>query len=276
MLGSTVLDVAIGLVFVFMAVSLAASALTEALSSFIKLRQTTLRSGIQALLNDPGFTGLARDLYNHALVNPLAGGAAAKVADLTANPAYVDPSRFALALLSTLEEPGGRAPLADTVAKIQDAQLRQTLTALLPTVENDRAAFLKAIGGWFDDAMDRLSGWYKRYTQAIGFAMALTVCVVIDADAMRIGTALWQKPSLVAELSVGDLPTVASAIGMLDRTTLLGWSGVPLGGCRCRSLDGAGLVDRRRRVAVRRALLVRHAATRRPARRHRPDGRQDG
>lgn len=229
MLGSTVLDVAIGLVFVFMAVSLAASALTEALSSFVKLRQTTLRAGIQALLNDPAFTGLARDLYNHALVNPLAGGAATGVADLTANPAYVDASCFALALLSILEKPTPDAPLAETVAKIQNDQLRQTLTTLLSAAGDDRAAFLNAIGRWFDDAMDRLGGWYKRYTQVIGFAMALVVCAVLNADALRVGTALWQKPSLVAELSVADVPEASKAIETLNGTALIGWSGVALG-----------------------------------------------
>ena len=229
MLGSTILDVAIGLVFVFMAVSLAASALTEALSSFIKLRQTTLRSGIQALLNDADFTGLARDLYNHALVNPLARGTATGVADLTASPAYVDSSCFALALLSILEKPAAGVPLATTVAKIQDEQLKQALTTLLSAAGDDRAAFLNAVGRWFDDAMDRLGGWYKRYTQVIGFAMALLVCAVLNADALRVGTALLQKPSLVAELSVADVPEASKVIETLNGTALIGWSGVALG-----------------------------------------------
>jgi hypothetical protein len=69
--GSAIVDVVLAVIFTFLAISLAASALTEAISSFLKLRQSTLRAGVQALLNDEDFTGLAKELYSHALVNPL-------------------------------------------------------------------------------------------------------------------------------------------------------------------------------------------------------------
>src|SRR5580700_6497041 len=74
MFNSAIIDVAIGMVLSFLAVSLAASAITEAISSFMKLREKTLLKGVQDLLNDQDFTGIARDLYNHALVTPLASG----------------------------------------------------------------------------------------------------------------------------------------------------------------------------------------------------------
>ncbi|MGH6850935.1 MAG: hypothetical protein ACREDD_10885 [Methylocella sp.] len=83
MFNSAIIDVAIGLTLSFLAVSLAASAITEAVSSALKWREKTLLEGVKALLNDPNFTGIARDLYNHALVNPLADGAAVSIHSLT-------------------------------------------------------------------------------------------------------------------------------------------------------------------------------------------------
>jgi hypothetical protein len=62
MFNSAIIDVAIGMVLTVLAVSLAASAITEAISSFMKLREKTLLKGIQGLLNDQDFTGIARDL----------------------------------------------------------------------------------------------------------------------------------------------------------------------------------------------------------------------
>ena len=76
MFNSTVLDVAVGLVFVFLAISLIVSAIVEAMASAMKWRSATLLSGIKDLLNDPNFDGLALKVYNHALVNPRDSGSA--------------------------------------------------------------------------------------------------------------------------------------------------------------------------------------------------------
>src|ERR1700744_214423 len=74
MFGSTILDVAIGLIFSFLAVSLFTSAVVEAINSLLQLRAVNLKSGVMALVNDPGFDGLAKRLYEHALISPLGPG----------------------------------------------------------------------------------------------------------------------------------------------------------------------------------------------------------
>ena len=138
MFGSTILDVAIGLIFSFLAISLFTSATVEAINSLLQLRAVNLKSGIMALVNDRGFAGLAKDLYEHPLVSPLgpgvqqapAAGAASQApvaarpatdnstyasrvkdvamfwrpagppyVDIRTLPAYIDSSQFARALL---------------------------------------------------------------------------------------------------------------------------------------------------------------------------------
>jgi hypothetical protein len=99
MFNSTVLDVAIGLVFTFLAISLAVSAIVEAVASAMKWRSSTLLSGIKDLLNDPNFSGLALGIYNHALVNPQDDGKAKQEKDLRYAPAYMEPRQFADALI---------------------------------------------------------------------------------------------------------------------------------------------------------------------------------
>jgi hypothetical protein len=81
MFNSVILDVAIGLTLSFLAVSLAASAIAEAISSVMEWREKTLLEGIKALLNDQDFNGIALQLYNHALVNPLTSGKGAFTGD---------------------------------------------------------------------------------------------------------------------------------------------------------------------------------------------------
>src|SRR5258707_12276369 len=99
MFNSSVLDVAIGLIFVFLAFSLAVSSLVEAIASMLKWRSTTLLWGVKDLLNDKLFEGLALNLYNHALVNPRGSGAARNEKDLTHPPAYINADQFADAMV---------------------------------------------------------------------------------------------------------------------------------------------------------------------------------
>ena len=95
MFNSTIFDVAFGLVSVFLSVSLFTSAVTEGLSMLVGLRARTLLSGVKQLLNDPDFDGLARSLYNHALVNPLSDGQTEPGKTPSVKPSYVAPRRAA-------------------------------------------------------------------------------------------------------------------------------------------------------------------------------------
>ncbi len=144
MFGSTVLDVATGIIFGFLAISLFTSAAVEAINSILNVRMKNLRTGVMALVNDPNFTGLAKDLYQHALINPLGPGSG----DPSKNaPAYIDKMQFAEALLditglsatnpaAAAQAPGVEAAaqlrtridaLNAEVAKIADPQIKQLL-----------------------------------------------------------------------------------------------------------------------------------------------------
>jgi hypothetical protein len=58
------------------------------------------------------------------------------------------------------------------------------------------AAARRNVEQWFNDAMDRAGGWYKRHTQLwlglIGFLFALA----LNVDTITIATALWRDPTL--------------------------------------------------------------------------------
>src|ERR1700728_1641339 len=99
MFGSTVLDLAIGLIFTFLIVSLVTSAATGMGASALSWRANTLLQGVKDLLNDQQFNGLALAVYNHGLVNPQSSGKAAGQAQLSAQPSYIDPKQFDDALI---------------------------------------------------------------------------------------------------------------------------------------------------------------------------------
>lgn len=74
MFGSVVLDVAIGLLFVYLLLSLICSAVRESIEARLKSRALHLERGIRELLRDTDSTQLARKVYEHPLVYSLYPG----------------------------------------------------------------------------------------------------------------------------------------------------------------------------------------------------------
>src|SRR5437763_12565718 len=105
MFGSTILEVAIGVIFVYLLVSLICTAISEGIATVLNKRGRNLFEGIANLLNDPKFTGLAQQLYSHGLVDGISQGAA----DLKAPnrlPSYMPSDTFSLALIDLLGSKG--------------------------------------------------------------------------------------------------------------------------------------------------------------------------
>lgn len=208
MLNSVVLDVAAGLIFAFLSVSLATSTIVEALASVFKWRAHTLLQGVKELVNDPKFEGLARTLYGHALVNPRGPGNGEP--DKNA-PAYIDPQRFAAALLDisgltqvlTSGNPGA------AVAANLNPQIEDLLKGAIQRGQANLNKVRNEIAAWFDAGMDRVSGVYKRQAQLVGFVVALLLCVGLNIDALSIARTLWVNPGVMAQVKATDKPDVA-------------------------------------------------------------------
>ncbi len=218
MLFTSILDVALGVVFAFLAVSLVTSALVEAVNSLLNLRARSLLAGIKSLVNDPAFDGLARELYKHAAVSPRGAGDSGDdttAAVLKHMPAYVDPKQFASALLdvtglSTAGVAAAGRPAAQAVADLQAAlaaaspnmQVAQWLQGVVQRSKGDIDAVRLEVANWFDNAMDRVGGTFKRRTQLISFVFALLIAAVLNVDTVHLATALWEHPIVASRLQI--------------------------------------------------------------------------
>jgi len=261
MLNSTIVDVAAGLLFAFLAVSLAASSINEAIASLLNSRGTALLAGIRKLLNDPKENGLVLQIYNHALAHPQGNGAAATVDTVQGPlPAYMEPAKFAAALVdgvlalyppapvanAAVPAEGDAAPPAppaikDAIDRIPDAQLKRTLQQLYARADGEMTRFEAAVADWFDGAMDRVSGLYKRYTQLWAFLIAVAIVVLLNIDAIHIAKVLWQQPSLAKGITVAPAGNATDALLQLDQLGLpLGWTGWPIGQYISASLPPLG------------------------------------
>src|SRR6266481_2038495 len=186
MFGSTILDVAIAIVFIYLLVSLVISAINELIAALLKSRAKNLVKGIQALLQDPSPTGWVERLYEHPLI--------ASLSTPNSKPSYIPSRTFALALLDLIAPAttDGTRTVADLKAGMANLPepLQRTLTTLLEEAQHDAERLKTQIEIWFNSGMDRASGWYKRKTQWIQFFLGLALVILLNIDSVHIGRTL--------------------------------------------------------------------------------------
>jgi hypothetical protein len=167
MFSSTILDVAIGVVFGFLAVSLAAGAVVEAFNSGLKTRSTTLLKAVQDLVNDPDFKHLAFRLYQHALVNPRASGATTD-AQAKADPPAPAPAPPPAPVLAVAPADPAAAPAAPPPPRKEEKDwVQKNLPAYI-----DPAQFAEAF-------IDVLSGGQNALANAQQLAQGLSASPLI-------------------------------------------------------------------------------------------------
>jgi hypothetical protein len=229
MFSSTVLEVAIGLVFCYASVALITSSIYEAIASQLNFRSNTLFTGIQHLLNatHKENQNLLLGIYNHALASPLGDGKAATIEELKHKPSYIDSSHFASALLETIQSaPANFAKLSTDINAIENEQIRQLLRGMYDSSAGEIEHLHTALANWFDAGMDRVSGAYKRQSQRWCFVIALLIAVTFNIDSFNLFKTLWQHPAFVTEISNPQAATEAlKALNKLEELEKLpiGW-----------------------------------------------------
>jgi hypothetical protein len=189
MFGSTILDIVIGMVFVFLLLSLVCSAVNELIETVLKNRAKDLELGIKELFGDPATSGdFLKVFYNHGLINSLFKGTyqQASKRDL---PSYIPPITFALAVMDLVHNP----PTPDFALP---PNLQAAYTVIARQVGGDAAKLQAGLEEWFNNRMDRVAGWYKRRVQWILVALGLIVAVAVNADTIQIARLLSNSASL--------------------------------------------------------------------------------
>ncbi|HEY4131887.1 MAG TPA: hypothetical protein VGM50_14805 [Gemmatimonadaceae bacterium] len=201
MFGSNIIDVLIGLIVVYLLMSLVATGVREALAGIFKTRAKFLALGMKELL---GSGQLLSAFYEHPQIFAL-------YEDQARNPSYIPASSFALALMdmaargldhnSTVQSGPEATPLTiDTIRRniggLRDTKVQRMVLSALDTAGGDLAKAQQSLQRWFDSAMDRVSGRYRRRTSMVLFAVGLITAIVINVDTIEVGTSFYKSPAL--------------------------------------------------------------------------------
>jgi len=186
-LGSPAIEIAIALAFVFFVLSLVVTELTELVANFFKLRVSNLQQGLKGMLGDDD---LVKELLNHPLIKTDLRSER-KRWQRKQEPSYIAPRNFAAVVQDLFKnEPGTNL-----------AQASQQLSKQLRALIGDSGGELpdqSKLEKWFDDSMDRVSGWYKRKAKWITLIIAAIVVIGLNVSALRIADHLSAEPTVRA------------------------------------------------------------------------------
>jgi hypothetical protein len=241
---STTLDVILGLIFVYLLLATICTAINEWLAGILNTRANNLASGIRQLLDGQPKEGantvaFLQQFYAHPLIS---GMLAPGKSGASAHPSYLAPRSFATAVmdLATPAKQGAItfAELESGIKSMPEGDVKTALLALVQNARNDIGQAQKNIESWFNDTMDRASGWYKRRTEVSIVIIATLLTVGVNADSLNIVRTLWENPTqrelLVKQAdttsggkaSTNDLPGLAVVLGWradMAHPDALGW-----------------------------------------------------
>ena len=199
MFGLQILDVAIGLIFIYLILALTCTAFNELIAGWLDRRTNNLFQGLKNLLSDPAWkasTGvdLVSSFYSHPLIKSLEENGT--------KPSYIPSRTFALTLLDLIApaDPTKSKTIDDVRGALEklpkESPIREALLVMLDDAGDDLKKVQANIEIWFNNSMDRVAAWYKTRTQTIIIIIAVLVVLATNADTIRIGKALSNDQAL--------------------------------------------------------------------------------
>ena len=195
---STVLEVAVGIIFIYLLLSILCTSANEWVAAMTRRRGEMLRKGIYQLLGGQPLKegGQSNEFLKAFYAHPLI----ASLMHDKRHPAYLAPRTFVAVITDILTGSKPGSVEFDHFEKGGEAlpigNVRTSVLALVQRSNKDLEQAQLATEAWFKDAMDRVNGWYKRRTQLWTIIIALLLTLVANANTINIVKKLGNDPVL--------------------------------------------------------------------------------
>ena len=122
-------------------------------------------------------------------------------------PSYISSKSFSEAIIDlVVPDPQGQQTTLTSIEEIIEKlpptlPLRQSLETLVKDADGDVGRFRTSVEQWYDDHMDRVSGWYKRHVGKITLAAGAVIVILLNLNALTIGRTLYTENAVSAAVS---------------------------------------------------------------------------
>jgi hypothetical protein len=220
MSGFPILDLVVGLIFIYFLLSIICSSAVEIVLSARKIRARVLEKWLCRIFSkDITINGVTKSLgtaiMDHCTTTALS--------DTGKSTSYIDAKNFTSALLEKITyDPANPinvpAKIQDLVTSIQKSSLlpdelkrvfliyaneaTETYQQVQDKVKSEVELFRYKIENWFDSSMDRIGGTFKKkYLRPWTFVVATVAVIFLNADSVSLATYLYNNPEARAKLA---------------------------------------------------------------------------
>ena len=259
MFNNLAIDVALGLIFIYLLYSLLASVVQELVARIFNSRARLLTKGLRRMLEeedhsaDLGWFGkftffnwfyelgwsvvyffepfrnspFLKKFYNTTSIRRLGENSAA------ARPAYISPQTFSQAMVHLLrgsnrDQAGEDAQVIKTALTDNYLHLapdtKEHLLQLFEDAGHDVKQFRINMENWFNEIMTRTSGWYRKQTQTWLLCIGIAIAALFNVDSIAIARILMKDKSAreqLVQLAASRKPSYTAITDTLIRKNIL-------------------------------------------------------
>ena len=235
-----ILEVAIGLVFSWLILSVATMEVQNIIGKLFNTRAKFLEQSILDMFRDE--KDIVEEFYNHPAIKALYRKGAfgrLKKPDYIPNPIFAEAALDIFVNLGVDDEnaSGDRVSIEKIMNRInvidqENPDLAYTIRRVLPNFDGTETfakyqqAEAKAIEfktnaeNWFDTSMTSASFWYKEKAQTVAFFIGLVLALLINVDTISITEQLWREPtlrqSLIAQAQTAEVGEEINSVSALE------------------------------------------------------------
>ena len=214
-----ILEIAIGLIFIYLLLSLLATAVNEFIIRFLYSRGKNLKRAIVRMLADSvkdpkkddenaeNNEYLVKAFYTHPLIEKFTNPSKWGWLFNLNTPSYLSNSTFSKVLLEVLGDKNSmNANVQNIKDKIKnlfpkvDSSTRQVLLNLIEDSGDDLEKLKANLESWYEQMMDRASGWYKRRVQIFLLIIGFFISALFNADTIQMVKTLSNDPATRAAM----------------------------------------------------------------------------
>ena len=209
MLDSPIIDIAIGLSFLYFLFGLLTSALNELIQTKLQSRSRELHSAIINFL-DRDWDEIGKKITESPYLRSL-GKTSEKF------PSYIPSSSFAQSVIDVIK---GAEDLPATIPDIREqikknpiikGEAQVWLLGLLDQSYNKLEGFYTKLESSYNDAMDRVSGWYGRKAKRTILLLGIITSILLNIDTIEITQTLWknkEKAKALSDIAVNSMDKI--------------------------------------------------------------------
>jgi len=212
MLDSPIIDIAIGLSYLYFLLGLITSSINELIQTKLQSRSKLLHDAILKFL-DKDWDEIGEYIVKSPYVRSLQKNP-------KRFPSYIPSNSFAQSIVDVIK---GAEDLPDTIPEIRkqiknnplikgDAQI--WLLGLLDQSYDRLQDFYTKLEDAYNDAMDRVSGWYGRKAKRTILVLGIVISILLNIDTIYIAKTLWKNNETARVFSA----IVANSVQRIDKS----------------------------------------------------------